>query len=143
VVDVAGRVRHPGIVELPAGSRVVDALEAAGGPRPGVRTAQLNLARPLVDGEQVMVGFHVPAIGAVTAPPPAGVTASGPAPASVDINTATESELETLPGIGPVTAQSILDWRRQNGSFASVDQLLDVSGIGEATLADLKPYVHV
>lgn len=141
VVDVAGKVRRPGIVELPAGSRVIDALTAAGGPRPGVDTAGLNLARPLVDGEQIVVGLDVPTAPPVGGPPStAGATA---VPASVDINTADQTELETLPGIGPVTAQSILAWRSENGLFASVDQLLDVSGIGEATLADIEPYVHV
>jgi competence protein ComEA len=144
VVDVAGKVRRPGIVELPAGSRVIDALAAAGGARPGVDTADLNLARPLVDGEQIVVGLDVPTAppgSAGGAPPPVGSTAA--APASVDINTADQTELETLPGIGPVTAQSILAWRTENGVFSSVDQLLDVSGIGEATLADIEPYVHV
>jgi competence protein ComEA len=141
VIDVTGKVRRPGIVELPSGSRVVDALKAAGGARPGVDTAGLNLARPLVDGEQIVVGLAVPAV----APPAssAGTSTAGPAPASVDLNTASEAELDTLPGIGPVTAQAILDWRSENGAFTSVDELLDVSGIGDATLADIEPYVHV
>ena len=144
VVDVAGKVRRPGIVELPAGSRVIDALAAAGGARPGVDTADLNLARPLVDGEQIVVGLDVPSAPSGSAggvPPAVGSTTA--APPSVDINTADQTELETLPGIGPVTAQSILAWRTENGLFSSVDQLLDVSGIGEATLADIEPFVHV
>ena len=106
--------------------------------------ADLNLARPLVDGEQIVVGLEVPSVPPGSAggvPPPVGSTSA--APASVDINTADQVELETLPGIGPVTAQSILAWRTENGLFSSVDQLLDVSGIGEATLADIEPYVHV
>ncbi len=140
VIDVAGKVRRPGIVELPAGSRVVDALDAAGGARPGVRTAGLNLARPLVDGEQIVVGLEVPTIPAVAAPPGAVSTTTQ---LSVNVNTAGQPELETLPGIGPVTAQAILDYRAENGAFTSVDQLLDVSGIGDATLADIAPYVHV
>ncbi len=139
VIDVAGKVRHPGIVELPVGSRVVDALAAAGGVRPGVDTAALNLARVLVDGEQIVVGLVVPP----GAPPVAAGAPSTTTPASVDINTATQPELETLPGIGPVTATAIIDWRTQNGPFGSVDDLLDVSGIGDATLADIAPYVHV
>ncbi len=139
VIDVAGRVRHPGIVELPVGSRVVDAIAAAGGARPGVDTAALNLARVLIDGEQIVVGLAVPA-GA----PPVGATApSGTTPTSVNINTAAQPELETLPGIGPVTAAAIIDWRTHNGPFGSVEDLLDVSGIGDATLADIEPYVHV
>jgi|SRR4051794_17007672 competence protein ComEA len=131
VVDVAGRVRRPGIVELPAGSRVVDALRAAGGPRHHVDTSALNLARPLVDGEQIVVGVDVP----IAAPAPA-VSASSPtgAIAPVDVNTATLEQLDTLPGIGPVTAQAIIDWRTQNGAFTSVDELLEVSGIGDPTL---------
>jgi competence protein ComEA len=143
VVDVAGKVRRPGIVELPTGSRVIDALAAAGGARPGVDTAGLNLARPLVDGEQIVVGLDMPPGppgSPVGVPPPSATSA---VPASLDINTADQSQLETLPGIGPVTAQSILAWRTENGLFSSVDQLLDVSGIGEATLADIEPYVHV
>jgi competence protein ComEA len=141
VVDVAGKVRRPGIIELPAGSRVIDAVTAAGGVRPGIDTAGLNLARLLVDGEQIVVGLAVPAVPA-GAPPATGSTTST-MPAIVDINTADQTELETLPGIGPVTAQAILEWRAENGAFATVDQLLDVSGIGDATLSDLEPYVRV
>ena len=142
VVDVAGKVRRPGIVELPPGSRVVDALAAAGGARPGTDTAGLNLARPLVDGEQIVVGLEIPPGPVVATAPPAGGSPTA-APVSVNLNTADQTELEALPGIGPVTAQSILDWRAENGSFTSVDQLLDVSGIGDVTLADIEPYVHV
>lgn len=138
VVDVAGKVRHPGIVTLPAGSRVVDALQAAGGARRHVDLSALNLARPLVDGEQVLVGL----------PPPAGVAApaaSAPGAAAatrmVNLNSATEPELESLPGVGPVTAAAILKWRSEHGAFTAVDQLLDVSGIGDATLAEIAPFV--
>jgi competence protein ComEA len=141
VVDVAGRVRRPGIVQLPAGARVVDALRAAGGARPGVQTRSLNLARPLVDGEQIVVGLRVPALGGSPGTGVAPTTGSSIAP--VNLNTATAEQLDTLPGIGPVTAQAILDWRTQNGSFTSVDELLEVSGIGDATLADIAPYVYV
>ncbi|HYO38431.1 MAG TPA: helix-hairpin-helix domain-containing protein [Nocardioidaceae bacterium] len=138
VVDVTGKVRRPGIATLPVGSRVVDALEAAGGPRPGARLGALNLARVLVDGEQVVVGV----------PPPPGLAAtaaSAPTPAApgplVNLNTASQSELEELPGVGPVTALSILEFRARNGAFTSVDELLEVSGIGDATLAELAPFV--
>lgn len=139
VVDVAGKVRRPGIAVLPAGSRVVDALEAAGGPRPGADLTSLNLARPVVDGEQILVGV-APAAGV------AGTLGSPGAPASpgeslVNLNTADQATLETLPGVGPVTAESILAWRTDNGGFTSVDELLEVDGIGEATLADLAPLV--
>ncbi|QNN53363.1 helix-hairpin-helix domain-containing protein [Nocardioides mesophilus] len=141
VVDVAGRVRHPGIVRLPPGSRVVDALEAAGGARRGVRLQTLNLARPLVDGEQVLVGVAVvPGVAASAVSDPAGSTGGAASPL-VNLNTADQALLETLPGVGPVTAQAILQWRAEHGAFASVDELLDVSGIGEATLAELAPFV--
>lgn len=136
VVDVAGKVHRPGIVRLPAGSRVVDALEAAGGARRGVDLTPLNLARLLVDGEQILVGV-VPTPG-LAASAAAGGTPAGPL---VNINSAAQAELETLPGVGPVTATKILQWRAEHGAFSSVDELLEVSGIGEATLAEIAPYV--
>jgi competence protein ComEA len=136
VVDVAGKVRRPGIAVLPPGSRVVDALEAAGGARRGVDLTSLNLARPVVDGEQILVGV---------APVPGVAGTLGSAPSSdqalVNLNTADRATLETLPGVGPVTAESILSWREQHGGFTSVDELLEVDGIGDATLADLAPLV--
>ncbi len=143
VVDVVGKVRRPGIIELATGSRVVDAIKAAGGVRQGVETAPLNLARLLVDGEQVVVGLAVPSLPPPVTGPAAGSPSSGAAIAPVNINTATQEQLETLPGIGPVTAQSILAWRTDQGTFSSVDELLEVSGIGDATLADIEPYVYV
>ena len=140
VVDVAGKVRRPGIVRLPAGSRVVDAVEAAGGPRRGVALTGLNLARVLTDGEQVLVGVPGPT-------GPAAATAPGAAPGAVttlvNLNTATQVELETLPGVGPVTATSILEWRTEHGAFSRVDELLEVSGIGDATLAEIAPHVTI
>ncbi len=141
VVDVAGRVRRPGIATLPAGSRVVDALEAAGGPRRGVDLTSLNLARVLVDGEQVVVG--VPPPGGVAAPAASVPGASSAAGSGllVNINTAGQVELEQLPGVGPVTAQAILQWRADHGQFSAVDELMEVSGIGEATLAKIAPHV--
>jgi competence protein ComEA len=142
VVDVAGKVRRPGIVTLDVGARVVDAIEAAGGARRGVDLTGLNLARPLTDGEQVLVG--VPPVGGVAASAasagaPAGT--GGTPSALVNINTASETELEALPGVGPVTASAIVQWRTDNGAFTSVDDLVEVSGIGEKTLADLAPLV--
>ena len=139
---VDGKVRRPGIVRLPAGSRVVDAVKAAGGPRRGANLSGLNLARVLVDGEQVVVGVPTPAGVAAGAASTPG-SGAGPPGALVNINTATQDQLETLPGIGPVTAQAILQWRTDNGAFSAVDELLEVSGIGEATLADLAPFVTV
>lgn len=139
-VDVAGKVRRPGIAVLDAGSRVVDAIKAAGGSRPGVDLTGLNLARVLADGEQVVVG-GVPPSGAAAEAVPSGAP-SGPA-TLVNLNTATETELDTLPDVGPVTAASILQWRDQHGGFTSVDELLEVDGIGEVTLGKLAPYVTV
>lgn len=136
VVDVAGKVRHPGIAVLPAGSRVVDALEAAGGARRGVDLTGLNLARPVVDGEQILVGVDpAPGVaGTLDSPTPEGK-------ALVNLNTADAAALDALPGVGPVTAEAILSWREEHGGFTSVDELLEVDGIGEATLADLAPLV--
>lgn len=135
VVDVAGKVRRPGLVVLEPGARVADALKAAGGARRGVDLSSLNLARLLVDGEQVLVGVRAPA----GAPPAVPVGSS--VPALVNINTASATELETLPEVGPVTAQAIIGWRLEHGGFATVDDLLDVDGIGEVTLARLTPLV--
>jgi competence protein ComEA len=132
VVDVTGKVRRPGIVELPPGSRVVDALEAAGGARPAADTSALNLARLLVDGEQIVVGIAIPEAGPIL--DPGSAAGSGPTGTAVNLNTASAPELETLPGIGPVTAAAILEWRAHNGAFTSVDELLEVSGIGDVTL---------
>ncbi|MEU1267271.1 ComEA family DNA-binding protein [Streptomyces sp. NPDC005799] len=144
VVDVSGRVRRPGIQRLPAGSRVVDALRAAGGVRPGTNTDGLNQARFLVDGEQVVVGGP-----AAPAPGPAGVAgAAGGGPAGtasgapVALNTATVDQLDTLPGVGPVLAQHIIDYRTQHGGFRSVDELREVNGIGDRRFADLRHLVR-
>jgi competence protein ComEA len=136
VVDVAGKVRKPGIAVLPPGSRVVDALEAAGGARRGVDLTALNLARLVVDGEQILVGV-APAPGVA-----GSLGTSAPEGSSlVNLNPADQTALETLPGVGPVTAAAILAWRTDHGGFTSVDELLEVDGIGEATLEDLAPLV--
>jgi competence protein ComEA len=145
VVDVAGKVRHPGLYRLPAGSRVDDAVKAAGGPLAGIDLTSLNLAAKVVDGQQILVGIPggpgvLPAAGAPDAVPDAGgVSGSGP----VNLNVATLEQLEALPGVGPVLGQQILDWRTAHGSFSSVDQLNDVSGIGEVKYATLRPLVTV
>ena len=147
VVDVSGKVRHPGVVKLPAGSRVVDAIRAAGGIKPGTHTGILNLARVVVDGEQILVGVKASATpGPPSGRPPGGVSA-GASPAAgtggpaVSLNSATAQQLEALPGIGPVLAQHIMDYRTQHGGFRSIDELQDVSGIGPKRFADLKPRV--
>lgn len=140
-VDVTGDVRRPGIVVLDQGARVTDALQAAGGARRGVELASINLARVLVDGEQIVVGAPVGA--APVLPEATGGTAPGAAGPLVNLNLATQAELETLPGVGPVTAQAIIAWREQRGGFTSVDELLEIDGIGEKTLAQLAPQVTV
>ncbi|WP_107016304.1 ComEA family DNA-binding protein, partial [Streptomyces dioscori] len=147
VVDVSGKVREPGIHRLPAGSRVADALKAAGGVRPGTDTEGLNRARFLVDGEQVLVG--APAAVGPGAPGAAGTSgAAGPggaAPAPVTpvaLNTATLEQLDTLPGVGPVLAQHIIDYRGRHGGFRSVDELREVNGIGDRRFADLRNLVR-
>ncbi|MFE0514984.1 helix-hairpin-helix domain-containing protein [Streptomyces sp. NPDC058964] len=147
VVDVGGKVREPGVHRLPAGSRVADALRAAGGVRPGTSTEGLNRARFLVDGEQVVVGGPAPAAGPGAGgsggPGSAGaaVGAAGP-PAPVSLNTATTDQLDTLPGVGPVLAQHIVDYRTQHGGFRSVDELRQVNGIGARRFADLRNLVR-
>lgn len=140
VVDVVGRVRRPGLVRLPAGSRVADAVDGAGGALPGTDLSSLNLARVLVDGEQIGVGR---AIVAGSAPSASGAAPVGRTGAPVNLNSATVEQLDALPGVGPVLAQRIVQWRALHGRFQSVDQLNDVSGIGAATFADLKLLVTV
>jgi competence protein ComEA len=137
VVDVEGQVARPGVYRLPAGSRVDDALAAAGGALPGVDLSTLNRAQVLSDGQQIAV--------AVPGAPAVATAGSGPAGtgAPVDLNTATADQLDALPGVGPVLAAHILDWRTQHGRFTSVDQLREVSGIGEAKFTDLKSLVTV
>lgn len=134
VVAVSGKVRSPGLVRLPLGSRVDDAVRAAGGPVDGADVGLLNLARRLVDGEQVLVGVE---------PPAGSAPAAGGAGALLDLNSAGAADLDALPGIGPVLAQRIVDWRTEHGRFASVDQLREVTGIGEAKFQDLQAKVTV
>ncbi|MFD3455607.1 ComEA family DNA-binding protein [Streptomyces sp. NPDC058691] len=137
VVDVAGKVRRPGLRRLPTGARVADALDAAGGALPGADTSALNLARRLADGEQIVVGrAAAPGLPALAAPGAASVP-----PAAVSLNGATAEQLDALPGVGPVLARHILEYRAQHGGFTSVDQLRDVNGIGDRRFADLKPLV--
>jgi len=135
VVDIAGKVRRPGVATLPAGSRVIDALKRAGGARHGVDLSTLNLARLLVDGEQILVGV-APVGGAAAATSPATGTAT-----LVNLNTSTLDQLDGLPGVGPVTAQKILDWRTEHGSFTAIDELLEVDGIGAKTFEEIAPHV--
>jgi competence protein ComEA len=146
VVAVSGEVRRPGVVTVHAGARVIDVLRAAGGPLPGADLGTLNLARKVADGELVAVGVPASAPGVAggsdAGAPPAGSPGGGSA-GPIDLNTATLAELDTLPGVGPVLAQRILDWRTQHGQFASVDQLSDVPGIGDSRMAQLRDLVRV
>jgi competence protein ComEA len=147
VVSVSGRVQRPGLVEVPAGARVADVLHAAGGALPGTDLAGVNLARRVVDGEQVAVGVPpapdaVPAMGA-GGPVPPGPARPGVPPGRVDLNAATVEQLDALPGVGPVTAQRILEWRTRHGRFARVEQLREIEGIGERRFGQLRELVRV
>lgn len=157
-IHVVGQVKKPGVISLPTGARVTDAVAKAGGALRGADLAAVNLARQLVDGEQV----RIPKPGEPALPPGGGVSGSGVGGSAgggsangaggggvggagnkLDLNRATESELEDLPGVGPVLAQRILDWRAEHGRFATVDELGEVSGIGEKIFSQLQPRVTV
>ncbi|WP_390623325.1 helix-hairpin-helix domain-containing protein [Saccharomonospora amisosensis] len=142
VVSVVGKVANPGLVTLPPGSRVADAIHQAGGASQDADLLTVNLARRLTDGEQLYVGVPVPpGIPRQPAPSPEG---DGQATSTkVDLNTADQRQLETLPGVGEVTAQRILDWRERNGPFTAVEQLREIDGIGEKRFADLREQVTV
>lgn len=126
VVHVAGAVRKPGLVTLPAGARVADAIDKAGGARSPRYLASVNLARLLVDGEQILLGQSV---------------GSGAGAGKLSLGSATATELEQLPGVGPVLAQRIVQWRTENGAFRGVDDLSEVSGVGDALMEQIRPLV--
>ncbi|MFI7080859.1 helix-hairpin-helix domain-containing protein [Micromonospora sp. NPDC049903] len=155
VVAVAGKVRRPGLVRLPAGARVADAVEAAGGALPGVDVAMLNPARKVTDGELIVVGVPAPT-PAAPAPGAAAPGAAAPGAAApgaavpgaepggrVNLNTATLAQLDALPGVGPVLAQRIIEHRDQRGGFRAVSDLRQVNGIGDARYEELKDLVTV
>jgi competence protein ComEA len=133
IIDVEGKVKRPGIVTLPHGSRVHEAIAKAGGVVDGADTSTTNLARVLVDGEQIIVG--TPAAG------PTGTGATAVGAGRVSLSSATAEQLDELPGVGPVTADAIIAYRTSHGGFQRIEDLLDVQGIGEKTLADLKDLV--
>lgn len=157
VVSVVGLVHRPGVVTLTPGARVADALVAVGGPLANADTLTLNLARPLSDGEQIVVGMLLPespppaseVIGGGSSPvgtigaDPAGAAGSDTASPGgpLSLSSATAADLEGLPGIGPVTAAAIIQWRDDNGPFTSVEQLMEVSGIGPARFDRLRSQV--
>jgi competence protein ComEA len=157
VVSVVGLVHKPGLVTLAPGARIADALSAAGGAVDGADLIGLNMARRVTDGEQIIVGIvaapgQPAAMGSSisserpTDAPPQAPSTGGKTPAPgglVDLNAATVEELDTLPGIGPVTAAAIIAWRDANGRFTSIDQLGDVDGIGPARLEKLRDLVRV
>ena len=151
VVHAAGALGSPGVYRLAAGARVSDLLDAAGGPLPGADLDRLNLAAPLVDGDRVFVplpGQEVPAlvpssVGSGAGPRGEGGAAALRPDAPLDLNRATLDELDELPGVGPSTAQAIVDERERRGGFTAVDQLLEVRGIGDAKLAALRELVRV
>ncbi len=138
LVDVAGWVRRPGVYEFTEGARVIDAIDAAGEARSGAVLEALNLAAPLTDGTQVLVPREGQE-GVAPAPVTGGAVAGG----LVNVNSAIATELEELPGIGEVIAQRIIDYRAENGPFATVDELLDVSGIGDVILESIRELVTV
>ncbi|WP_433565309.1 helix-hairpin-helix domain-containing protein [Nocardia sp. CA-151230] len=156
VVSVVGLVEHGGLRRFPTGSRVADALRVAA-PRPEADLSTLNLAQPLIDGDQIIVGRTTPrpttqqvgttivnsAHPPANSPAPSGQPRSTAVPAKVNLNTATESDLDTLPGVGPVTARAILTWRTRHGRFTSIDQLSEIEGIGHSRLNRLRDRVTI
>jgi competence protein ComEA len=144
VVHVAGAVRRPGLVQLRENSRVQDAIDAAGGLTRSARPGELNLAQVLTDGQQVLIGTaQHPVTGVREGGGPGPDSNGGPPSATIDLNRATATELEQLPGVGPVTAANIVRWREQRGRFASVAELQQVDGIGPKTYAQIAPHVRV
>jgi competence protein ComEA len=136
IINVAGKVNNPGVYQLPKGSRVIDAIKAAGNQRNGVDISDINLARILVDGEQILVGSPKLSSGKIT---PKKITIDNP----LDINRATITQLDTLPGIGPVTAQRIIDYRTKVGRINSVDELKKISGLGGTKFEEIKSLLRV
>jgi len=136
IVNVAGKVNNPGVYQLPKGSRVIDAIKAAGNQRNGVDISDINLARILVDGEQILVGSPKPSSGKIAAKK---ITIDNP----LDLNRATITQHDTLPGIGPVTAQRIIDYRTKVGRINSVEELKKISGLGGTKFEEIKSLLRI
>lgn len=136
IINVAGKVSNPGVYQLPQGSRVIDALKAAGNQLKGVDISDINLARMLVDGEQILIGASNHTSSKAK---PKKITVDNP----LDLNRATLAQLDTLPGIGPVTGQRIIDYRKKVGRINSVDELKKISGLGGAKFEEIKPLLRV
>ncbi len=143
VVHVLGEVRHPGLVKLAESSRVQDAIEAAGGLTGRADPGELNLAQPLADGQQVVIGTKSDPAGEVRDGGESGAGSGSSATATLDLNRTNQAQLEELPGVGPVTAQAILTWRQQHGRFNRIEELQEVDGIGPKTYAQIAPHVRV
>ena len=144
LVHVAGAVRRPGLYEMAEGARIADAIDLARGPKRVADLDALNLAEPLTDGQKIDVprrGEDVEVAAPIT--PSTAPSPGAPGAGLVNLNSADQAALETIPGIGPVTAQSIIGYRTEIGRFDSIDQLLEVSGIGPATLESMRPYVTI
>jgi len=143
VVHIFGAVRHPGLVRLREHSRVQDAIDAAGGLTGRADPGELNLAQMLNDGQQVLIGTRSDPAGEVRDQSGSGTAEAPSATGALDLNRADQSQLEELPGVGPVTAQAILTWRQQHGRFSRIEELQEVDGIGPKTYAQIAPHVRV
>jgi len=141
VVDVAGKVKHPGIYRLPQGSRAMAAIKAAGGALKGVSLTDINLAEILVDGQQIIVG--APAVSTSLKSKKSGTATGKISSGTININTATVAQFERLPGIGAVMAARIFAYRTAHGAFATIDDLTKVSGMGKSKFANLKDFVRI
>lgn len=143
VVHVLGAVRRPGLVRLPENARVQDAIDAAGGLTHRANPGELNLAQVLSDGQQIMIGTTRDPAGEVREQPGSSTGSGSAASGALDLNRASQTQLEELPGVGPVIAQAILSWREQHGQFTRVEELQEVDGIGPKTYAQIAPHVRV
>ena len=141
VVDVAGKVQHPGIYKLPQGSRAINAIKAAGGQLRGVSLTDINLAEILTDGQQIIVG--APAVSTASKSKKSGAAGGKITSGTININSATAAQLEQLPGIGAVMAARILAYRKAHGAFATIDDLTKVGGLGKSKFANLKNFVRI